>query len=105
MFVGDLARARHVPFFLAHEYETMQNNRELLQDFFAGSASKVKTAGVRQWLTHLMDCRSTDAPFQLPSDSNLKTILKDILYDEQGESRCCVDVTSTIVIGHVVTDV
>jgi len=31
-----------------------------------------------------MECRSSGKQFQLPSDSNLNTMLKHILYDDQG---------------------
>lgn len=70
--------------FLAHEYEQLQKDEGFLEDFFAGSAEKVKTDLVRPWLEQLMACRASGEHFKLPSDSNLKTILKDILYDEHG---------------------
>jgi hypothetical protein len=31
-----------------------------------------------------MNCRSSGKQFQLPSDSNLNTMLKHVLYDDQG---------------------
>ncbi|CAF4358782.1 unnamed protein product, partial [Rotaria sordida] len=39
---------------------------------------------VRKWLKQLVECRSSGKLFQLPSDSNLNTMLKHILYDDQG---------------------
>ncbi|CAF1378618.1 unnamed protein product [Adineta steineri] len=55
-----------------------------LQEFFSGSAHNIKTDIVRKWLKQLTECRSSGKQFQLPSDSNLNTMLKHILYDDQG---------------------
>jgi hypothetical protein len=70
--------------FLAYEYEKLQSKGEFLEEFFSGSAHNIKTDIVRQWLNQLIECRSSGKQFQLPSDSNLNTMLKHILYDEQG---------------------
>ena len=69
---------------LAYEYEKLQSNPEFLEDFFSNSAHNIKTEIVQQWLNQLIECRSLGKQFQLPSDSNLNTILKHILYDDQG---------------------
>ena len=71
-------------FCLAYEYEKLQSDREFLEDFFTGSVHNIKTDIVKQWLKQLMDCRASGKQFQLPTDSNLNTMLKHILYDEQG---------------------
>ncbi|CAF3153820.1 unnamed protein product [Rotaria sp. Silwood2] len=68
----------------AYEYEKIQSEGEFLEDFFSGSAHNIKTTTVRQWLKQLMECRSSGKQFQLPSDSNLNTMLKHVLYDDQG---------------------
>ncbi|UJR34951.1 hypothetical protein I4U23_027729 [Adineta vaga] len=68
----------------AFEYEKLQCNDGFLEDFFQSSASKVKTDIVQKWLEQLMKCRSLGGQFQLPADSNLNTMLKHVLYDEQG---------------------
>ena len=82
--------------FLAHEYEQLQKDEGFLEDFFAGSAEKVKTDLVRPWLDQLMACRASGEHFKLPSDSNLKTILKDILYDEHGWTFLLLDSSSLL---------
>ena len=70
---------------LAHEYEQLQkSDGQFLEDFFAGSAKKVKTDIVRQWLEQLIARRSSGEASSLPPDSNLQTLLKDLLYDEHG---------------------
>lgn len=71
-------------FGLAYEYEKLQNDGEFLEEFFSGSSHNIKTDIVRQWLKQLIQCRSSGKQFQLPSDSNLNTMLKHILYDDQG---------------------
>ncbi len=71
-------------FSLAFEYEKLQNEEEFLESFFQSSAKKVQTDIVQKWLKQLIQCRSLGKQFQLPSDSNLNTILKHILYDDQG---------------------
>ncbi len=71
-------------FFLAYEYEKLQTEGEFLEDFFSNSTHNIKTDIVQQWLNQLMECRSSGKQFQLPSDSNLNTMLKHILYDDQG---------------------
>lgn len=71
-------------FVLAYEYEKLQSDGEFLEDFFTGSVHNIKTNIVKQWLKQLMDCRASGKQFQLPTDSNLNTMLKHILYDEQG---------------------
>ncbi|CAF1002677.1 unnamed protein product [Adineta ricciae] len=68
----------------AYEYEKLQSDGEFLEDFFTGSVHNIKTDIVKQWLKQLMDCRASGEQFQLPTDSNLNTMLKHILYDEQG---------------------
>ncbi|CAF1260196.1 unnamed protein product [Adineta steineri] len=68
----------------AYEYEKLQSEGEFLQEFFSGSAHNIKTDIVRKWLKQLTECRSSGKQFQLPSDSNLNTMLKHILYDDQG---------------------
>lgn len=70
--------------FLAYEYEKLQSNSQIFEDFFSNSAHKIQTNLVQQWLDQLIECRSLGKQFQLPSDSNLNTILKHILYDNQG---------------------
>ncbi len=70
--------------FSAYEYEKLQSEGEFLEDFFSGSAHNIQTDAVRQWLNQLVECRSSGKQFQLPSDSNLNTLLKHILYDDQG---------------------
>lgn len=70
--------------FIAHEYEKIQQEDGFLEDFFAGSSNKIKTDIVRKWFQQLAECRSSGKLFKLPSDSNLNTILKHILYDDQG---------------------
>ena len=72
---------------LAYEYEKLQGDGEFLEDFFSSSARKVKSDIVRKWLDQLMQYRSSGHARQLPSDSNLNTILKHLLYDEQGLKR------------------
>ena len=71
-------------FLLAYEYEKLQCENGFLEDFFENSVNKIKTDIVQQWLQQLVECRSSGKQFQLPSDSNLNTILKHILYDNQG---------------------
>lgn len=68
----------------AYEYEKLQRDEGFLEDFFASSASKVKSDIVRKWLDQLMQYRSLGRAHPLPADSNLNTILKHLLYDEQG---------------------
>ncbi|CAF3510682.1 unnamed protein product [Rotaria socialis] len=65
-------------------YEKLQSKEEFLDSFLSSSKHNIKTAIVQQWLDQLMECRSSGKQFQLPSDSNLNTLLKHILYDEQG---------------------
>ncbi|CAF1225381.1 unnamed protein product, partial [Didymodactylos carnosus] len=69
---------------LPYEYEKLQNDPLFLQNFFNSSAHNVKTQNVQRWLEQLMECRNSGKQFKLPSDSNLNTILKHVLYDEQG---------------------
>jgi Tfp pilus assembly protein PilO len=71
-------------FILAFEYEKLQGEEEFLEEFFQSSAKKVQSDIVQQWLKQLIQCRSSGKQFQLPSDSNLNTMLKHILYDDQG---------------------
>ncbi|CAF3687330.1 unnamed protein product [Rotaria sordida] len=68
----------------AYEYEKLQCEDGFLEDFFDSSVNKIKTDIVRKWLKQLVECRSSGKLFQLPSDSNLNTMLKHILYDDQG---------------------
>ncbi|CAF1353576.1 unnamed protein product [Rotaria sordida] len=68
----------------AYEYEKIQGENGFLEEFFQSSVSKVKTDIVKKWLEQLIQCRSSTKQFQLPSDSNLNTMLKYILYDNQG---------------------
>jgi len=68
----------------AYEYEKLQCKDGFLEDFFHNSVNKVKTDIVQKWLKQLIECRSSGKQFQLPSDSNLNTMLKHILYDDQG---------------------
>ena len=72
---------------LAFEYEKLQCEKEFLEDFFQSSAKKVQTEIVQKWLQQLIQCRSSGKQLQFPSDSNLHTILKHILYDDQGLNR------------------
>ncbi|CAF4093760.1 unnamed protein product, partial [Rotaria sordida] len=67
-----------------YEYEKIQDENGFLEEFFQSSVSKVKTDIVKKWLEQLIQCRSSTKQFQLPSDSNLNTMLKYILYDNQG---------------------
>lgn len=70
---------------LAYEYEKLQSDGEFLAEFFASSMENIKTEIVRRWLKQLIDCRSSGKQFHLPSDSNLNTMLKHILHNEQGQ--------------------
>ena len=72
---------------LAYEYEQLQGDERFLEDFFTSSANKVKSDVVRKWLDQLMQYRSSGHVRRLPADSNLNTILKHLLYDEQGLKR------------------
>ena len=72
---------------LAYEYEKIQNEDNFLEEFFVSSSAKVKTDTVKYWLQKLIECRSSDEQFQFPMDSNLNTVLKHILYDDQGKSK------------------
>ncbi len=71
-------------FSLAFEYEKLQGEEEFLEAFFQSSAKKFQTDIVQKWMKQLIQCRSLGKQFQLPSDSNLNTMLKHILYDDQG---------------------
>jgi putative hydrolase of HD superfamily len=70
--------------YLAYEYEKLQSENGFLEDFFDSSSSKIKTDIVKKWLKKLIEYRSSGKQYQLPSDSNLNTMLKHILYDDQG---------------------
>ncbi|CAF1138664.1 unnamed protein product [Adineta ricciae] len=67
----------------AYEYEKIQNAYGFLEDFFQNSANKIKTDIVKKWLKKLIECRSSNNQLQLPFDSNLNTMLKHVLYDDQ----------------------
>lgn len=73
-------------FHLAYEYEQIQDSDRFLEDFFSNSSNKIQSEVVRQWLKKLIDRRTSKETFSFPSDSNLKTILKKILYNDQGFS-------------------
>ncbi|CAF1402271.1 unnamed protein product [Adineta steineri] len=68
----------------AYEYEKLQCDNGFLEDFFKSSSDKIKTDIIQKWLKQLIECRSSGKQYQLPSDSNLNTMLKHVLYDEQG---------------------
>jgi len=71
-------------YYLAYEYEKLQSENGFLEDFFDSSSSKIKTDIVKKWFEKLIEYRSSGKQYQFPSDSNLNTILKHILYDDQG---------------------
>ncbi|CAF3234835.1 unnamed protein product [Rotaria sp. Silwood2] len=68
----------------AYEYEKIQGENGFLEEFFKSSVNKVQTDIVKKWLQELIQCRSSTKKVQLPSDSNLNTMLKHVLYDNQG---------------------
>ncbi|CAF5131126.1 unnamed protein product, partial [Rotaria sp. Silwood1] len=68
----------------AYEYEKIQGENGFLEEFFKSSVNKVQTDIVKKWLQELIQCRSSTKQVQLPSDSNLNTMLKHVLYDNQG---------------------
>jgi len=67
----------------AYEYEQIQDSDRFLEDFFSNSSNKIQSDVVRQWLKMLIDRRTSKETLSFPSDSNLKTILKKILYNDQ----------------------